>query len=176
MCFRHKSAHRNACDCFSDTDLLTVLVKRAGVGWHVPKAMMLFENVNERWAKCLYAIYLFWAFATAIPRIAVVCLYLRIFHSRRMRVATWIVLSVIVAAMCANIFAGIFACWPVQYAWDKSIAGKCFNIPLWFRLSPVPVIVTDIPLLILPIPQVLALEMTPLKKTGVILTFMTGSL
>ena len=131
----------------------------------------------SRWAKPLFAIYFFWDWGTVFPRLSVVALYLRIFSGRSVRVSCWALIVFIVAYGFAFNLAAIFACSPVRFFWDKTIeGGKCFNIQLFFQISTLPLIVSDIPLLLLPIPQVLKLEMTRDRKVGVLLTFFTGGL
>lgn len=131
----------------------------------------------ERWGKVLFAIYFFWDWATVFPRLSVIALYLRIFSGKSIRVCCWALITFIVAYGIAFQLAAIFACSPVQFAWNRNIeGGKCFNIQLFFQLSTLPLIISDIPLLLLPIPQVWKLEMTRARKVGVILTFLTGGL
>lgn len=151
-----------------------VHVKYAGVGYHVPRAQQLYTDVLGNWGKTLYAIFWFWNLGTIFPRLAILALYLRIFSSIRYRIATYILGAFIVAYGIAFQLVGLFICTPVNFLWSHDVNGHCINIQLFFQLSTLPLIIADIPMLLLPIPQVWALDMTRNKRIGVILTFMTG--
>ena len=160
-------------------------VKWAYVGWHIEKVVMILDPEDPtngellaiaRWGKVLFAIYFFWNWACVFPRLSVLALYLRIFAKKNIRIGCYILMAWIVAYGFAFQLAAIFACTPVQYAWNRRIEGKCFNIQLFFQLSTVPLILSDPFVILLPIREVLKLEMTRARRVGVVATFLTGIL
>ncbi|KAF2034564.1 hypothetical protein EK21DRAFT_40690, partial [Setomelanomma holmii] len=111
-------------------------------------------------------------------KIAVVCLYYRIFavSTRHFRIACHVMNAWVVASGMAFIIATVFQCTPVAAFWDRSIPGfKCFkNEPWWISYATVQ-ITTDFMLLAMPIPQILRLSMTKAEKLGICLVFGTGA-
>lgn len=114
--------------------------------------------------------------SVALPKISILCLYLRIFVKRGTRIACYVLIGVITANWIAFSIADIFQCTPVAYQWDKSIAhGTCFNDTLFSRASSVPNIITDVVMLVLPIPVLWRLQTSTVRKLGLTVVFFTGS-
>jgi hypothetical protein len=55
------------------------------------------------------------------------------------------------------------------------VDGHCVNINAWFRYSRIVNIVSDVIMLILPIPHVIRLQSTMRLKVGLLITFLLGS-
>ncbi|KAK8012293.1 hypothetical protein PG991_009668 [Apiospora marii] len=71
-------------------------------------------------------------------------------------------------------FATIFACDPIARQWDISIPGKCNNPEILPYLSGAVSSVTDIFVLLLPVPLVWNLHAPMKKKVGVLAVFSVG--
>lgn len=156
--------------------LVIAMVNDAGVGHHL--AAVLLHNSTElvSWAKSLYALEWLYLTAVALPKISVLCLYLRLFTNRTARLTCYMLIGVIVANWVAFLLASTFQCSPVVYQWNKSIAdGKCFNVEALYKASSAPNIATDVVILILPIPTVWLLKASRIRKLGLMLVFLTGS-
>ena len=150
-----------------------------GAGLHIGKAIEIYgtkEQALSRWYKILYALMFCWDWATVFPRLSIIFLYLRIFSNKKVRIACWVLIGWALAYGLAFQFAAMFACVPINRFWNDMAHSKCINFPLFFKLSTVPLIVSDIPMLIIPIPQVWKLETTKLRRIGIIILFMTGLL
>ena len=81
-------------------------------------------------------------------------------------------------AWCVSlIFAVVFSCRPVAFFWDKTIkGGTCIdenNLAYGITATN---IVTDIVVLILPIPWMWGLQMPAAKKMAIVGMFLLGSL
>ena len=161
------------------TDVLRLniaMVNDAGVGRHLTAVLIEDPRRLVNWFKSIYA--LEWLFFTsvALPKISILCLYLRIFTTRGARITCYVMIGVIVANWIAFVFAATFQCTPVAYQWDKKIpGGRCFDISAFYKSSSVPNIATDLVVLILPIPTVLALKASMIRKLGLMFVFLTGS-
>lgn len=156
--------------------LIIAMVNDAGVGHHL--AAVLLHNSTDlvSWAKSLYALEWLYLTAVALPKISVLCLYLRLFTNRTARLTCYILIGVIIANWIAFLLASTFQCSPVVYQWDKSVAdGKCFNVGALYKASSAPNIATDVVILILPIPTVWLLKASRIRKLGLMLVFLTGS-
>lgn len=89
------------------------------------------------------------------------------------------VLGAFIIAWCITYLALIvFNCRPIRYFWDKSIpGGKCIGDGyLESYLLGAGNIVTDIAVLVLPIPWLVRLKLGRGKKMALIVTFVIGSL
>jgi hypothetical protein len=81
----------------------------------------------------------------------------------------------LVAGLCVSImFTAIFQCSPIAYAWDKSIKrGTCINELNYFRWISLPNVITDLAMLILPLPLVWKLHTSSGQKVGLTVIFIT---
>jgi hypothetical protein len=70
----------------------------------------------------------------------------------------------------------LFPCTPLKRTWDVSITeGSCIDRTPVFMATAVLNMITDILLLVLPIPMVMKLQMPRAQKLGVICAFGVGS-
>jgi hypothetical protein len=92
-----------------------------------------------------------------------------------------------IAAICAMVFAalwgimtvliGLFICRPFAFNWDPTIpGGKCGNQNAGYASVGVVDIVTDLVIMILPIPMVLNLHLPTANKIGLCSIFGFGLL
>ncbi|MCJ1403834.1 hypothetical protein MMC11_007057 [Xylographa trunciseda] len=149
----------------------------AGVGRHLAEVVTYHPDQLVSWEKSLYALEWLYLSSIALPKISIVALYLRIFTSRTARITCYILIFVIVANWISFIFASTFQCSPIAFQWDKTIAGgTCFNIEAAFKASGAPNIATDAVILVLPIPTVWRLKASWVRKAGLMIVFLTGSI
>ena len=74
-------------------------------------------------------------------------------------------------------FSLIFACNPVARSWDITIqTGSCVNRPALYIATAVLGIVTDVVLLVVPLPLVVSLQVSLQQKVGLVLMFAIGSM
>jgi hypothetical protein len=116
--------------------------------------------------------------AVTVPKLALLLLYLRIFAGRKIRIATWIVIGVVIAHfLVINILFWVTLCQPFAYKWDKSIpGGHCVDYTAAYRYVSIPNLVTDLALLVLPISTLWKLKMGKSRKVGILMTFLAGGL
>ena len=83
---------------------------------------------------------------------------------------------VVVGYSFALIFTLIFSCRPIAKGWDAAIAtGSCINRPVVYLATAIINIITDLAMLIIPIPMVLELKMPRVQKIGLMCMFVVGS-
>lgn len=129
------------------------------------------------WAKSLVATPILYLAAVLFPKLAILAIYLRIFVKKPYRVACYIVAGIITANWIGTTVAGFLLCIPFDYLWDKRIpGGHCFNVSAWFRWASLANIVTDVVMLVLPLPVIWKIHTTTHIKVGLTITFATGSL
>ena len=77
----------------------------------------------------------------------------------------------------AHIITVIFSCQPIPYFWDRTIkGGKCINENNFSYGTSAANILTDIAVLVLPIPWLWRLQMKTEKKVAIAGIFLLGSL
>ncbi|KAJ4296423.1 hypothetical protein N0V90_006468 [Kalmusia sp. IMI 367209] len=149
-------------------------VKRGGVGRHlqyVPK----HERIE--WLKSVYiAAPSLYATSASLPKLAVISMYLKIFSDRISRMCCWAVVFILAAFPIVSVPIIACQCRPIEFLWNKSIAGgHCVNQAYMFRYGSIPNIVTDVVMLILPMPLVWNLHASNKVKLGLFVTFLLGS-
>lgn len=128
--------------------------------------------------KTLYiAIPVIYCVAVTFPKLAILDIYLHVLVERWQRICCYVVAAIITLSMIVNIPTVIWQCSPVSYLWDKSIPGGwCNNIPEHYFLASIPNIVTDVAMLIIPLPMIWKLHTSRRVKWGLSATFLAGSM
>ncbi|KAI9722995.1 MAG: hypothetical protein M1812_001444 [Candelaria pacifica] len=111
---------------------------------------------------------------------SILFLYLRVMPTgqRKSRMSTYAVMAVIVGAIISLELSYIFACKPFSHRWNNAggSSATCIDVTLHGVINEIINIVTDILIIILPIPMIWSLHLSTRKKVGVILVFATGLL
>ncbi|KAL2856462.1 hypothetical protein BJY01DRAFT_263514 [Aspergillus pseudoustus] len=116
-----------------------------------------------------------WVLSLSCTKISILFLYLRIFPVRWLVVSSWITMSVIVAWAIATILAGCLICRPFAMNWDPTIrGGKCGDQVASFTATGVINLLTDVVVLVLPMPSLYRLQMATYKKVTLIAVFGLG--
>ena len=157
------------------TEFFPVMVQVADVGHHLPAVLIHSPSKLATWAKCIYALGWIYLAAVALPKLSILCLYLRIFVQSSYRMVTYILIGIVIANWIAFILASIFQCSPFEYQWNKKISGHCFDVQTFYELLNVPNILTDAVMLVLPMPMVWHLSIPRAHKLGLTLVFLAGS-
>lgn len=157
---------------------LTLLsVHIAGVGQHLPAVLAANPATLLTWGKIIYALLIIYSLAVAFPKLSILALYLRIFTEKPYRISTWVVAAIISGTAIAVSLVGFFQCSPVPLAWDKSIeGGTCIDVALFYVYCSVPNVLTDVAMLLLPIPMILKLHTNQSQKIGLSFIFLLGTI
>ena len=92
------------------------------------------------------------------------------------RIFLYIILVVIVSVYLSATVVAVFQCIPISYTWDKRTPGRCLDLILLYYLGAANNIVTDLMILVLPMPVVWNLQMPRSKKYAVTGVFLMGGL
>jgi hypothetical protein len=112
----------------------------------------------------------------ALVKISILIQYLRIFVSKSMRITNWTILAVVSVYSLITILASVFVCYPIYYFWDKSYTGpsSCLNQKaLWFSNASLNIL-SDLAILIAPMPALSSLQLPRRQKIGVMFVFALG--
>ncbi|KAF1976974.1 hypothetical protein BU23DRAFT_453532 [Bimuria novae-zelandiae CBS 107.79] len=154
----------------------SVTVKWGGAGRHVeaiflegPHQLIVRNQIDK-------AVEFIDLEAISGSKLAILCLYLRIFTARPYRIATYLIGTLIILTTVAAHILSLTICKPMSYQWNPfQPPGHCGDIILAYQMICVPNITTDVMMLILPLPAVLKLRVGTAAKVGLVITFLTGS-
>ena len=152
------------------------MVKIGGLGRHAA-AFESDPSILVRCVKLEVAFICVYLCAVTVPKLAILGLYLRIFPEKPYRLACYVISGVLVASLVANITTVSVICIPLKALWDPPIqSAHCINQNAFFRYSTLPNIITDLCMLILPLPVIWRMSLSTRDKLGLSLTFCTGSM
>ncbi|KAN0083885.1 putative integral membrane protein [Elaphomyces granulatus] len=101
--------------------------------------------------------------------------YLRVFPITRIRILCYIIIGALGAFALAAIITSIVTCMPVSKFWNPAQPGYCLNREaMWFSHSAFHIL-TDVVLLILPMPVINSLQLPKRQKYALMLIFALGS-
>jgi hypothetical protein len=141
---------------------------------HLKTTLLVQDVVN--WWKLQFVTTLLYPPAVVLPKLSIICLYLRIFTIRRYRYAAFVIAAVLIINWAACWIIDIAVCHPRALSSDKSMTeGYCLNHVTLIWIS-VPNIATDIAILVLPHPIFWRLQTSRAQKIGLTMTFLTGSM
>ncbi|KAL9122552.1 MAG: hypothetical protein Q9187_000895 [Circinaria calcarea] len=152
-------------------------VKRAGVGYHTTYLEAQAPEKVTRWGKYLVAISTLYFGGINIPKLAILAFYRRLFSKKRIRLAIHLLAGCLIALTLSTVVTAFVACIPYAANWDPNIPGAvCINKEAFFIWGSIPNILSDIIMLILPMPVVWKLHTSTRLKIGLTITFAVGSL
>ncbi len=83
---------------------------------------------------------------------------------------------IVVVWWVGTILADALMCIPIEHNWNPEIPAHCGNKQLLAILPPIPWIVTDLAILIMPMPMVYKLQLPGLQRVGLAALFLLGGL
>ncbi|KAF2136955.1 uncharacterized protein K452DRAFT_362205 [Aplosporella prunicola CBS 121167] len=143
-----------------------------GMGMHM--AEIGIPNVSANF-KVLVAFEFVYGLSIAAVKCSYLAFYLRVFPQKRFQTAVYWCLGLIVAIFIANALQIFLICRPVAGNWDPLIPGLvCGSRPISFAIIGALNMVTDLIIILLPLPLVLGLQMDRRTKWGLCLMFGLG--
>jgi hypothetical protein len=101
----------------------------------------------------------------------------RIFDKPMLKLAARILIGVSCCWMAMGILIGCFICHPIQMNWNPfTLGGKCGNQKRAFAITGIVDVVTDLAILLVPIPMVWKLQLPKANKLGLLVIFCMGIL
>ncbi|KAL8836141.1 MAG: hypothetical protein Q9170_003034 [Blastenia crenularia] len=147
------------------------------LGYHQAAVIATHPTKLVRRSKFILAAPLLYLIAVLFPKLSILATYLRIFISPSYRISCYALAAFLVANWFTFTVACFKMCTPLPYLWDRKIAGgHCFDINQFYRWSAFPNIVTDVAMLVLPLPVVWKLHTSQNIKIGLTIMFTTGSI
>lgn len=151
------------------------MIEIGGVGRHV-EAVSHGELIE--WAKCILAFEFIYLTSIALPKMAIVFLYLKLFNWKGVMRNLAILLQITIASTSLSlIIAACFQCRPLSAWWEEGVdGGKCFNVEAFFHAQSIPSIVLDLFVMALPVRTIWGLKLPVYKRIGLVMIFVVASL
>ena len=127
---------------------------------------------SAQWASATVVIYVP---ATALPKVAILIHYLRIYPEKNFRIVVYTVLSVTVGYMIAICLVLIFRCHPLAKNWNPTLPGHCILL-LPYVWNGILNVMTDLMVILVPVPRLVAWKVTLRRKLVISVMLATGSL
>lgn len=160
---------------FTVAGFLTML--GLGVGLHIDALGASAAELPETLTIVVLVTNCFYFWNMAVTKVSVLFLYVRIFRFKSyLTRAAWIIGAIVVAWAITITFLTIFNCFPVSKLWDSSVPGHCMSRVVPRAVNALMTILSDVVILVLPIPKVWKLQMPMAKKAAVLFAFSLGSL
>lgn len=112
----------------------------------------------------------------ACTKFSILFQYLRIFPSRPFRISCYVAMGVVASYSTWAIVSGFVNCVPIAKFWNRSIQGYCLSFEaLWFFNASMNIL-TDLALLIMPMPLLSQLQLPRMQKIALVGVFAIGGL
>ncbi|KAM0285966.1 hypothetical protein ACHAQH_001154 [Verticillium albo-atrum] len=138
-----------------------------------------FWNVDPTKAPTILQLFwtaqMFYILTQVTAKVSILILFWRIFTTRWFRITVWCGATFLVTHGLLFLLLIVFQCLPVRAIWDKSLDAKCLNVTAIGWAGAIFSILEDIAILLLPITEVLKLQLTLKKKIAVCILFGIGS-
>ncbi|CAH0054997.1 unnamed protein product [Clonostachys solani] len=152
-------------------------VRIGGVGRHLAVILATDPVAIQNWAKLAYSMETTYCAAIAFPKLSILASYLRIFTTKPFRIAAYCVAAFVSATAIAGIITSLTICSTFAGRWDtKVFPGNCRNILAYWKGMSVPNIVSDVVMLVLPMPVIWRLHIERRQKVALMFVFLLGSL
>lgn len=124
-----------------------------------------------------YGIEFLYATCLGCTKISLVITMMRVFFVRKFQIAAWAVITMCFMWMLFTILIGLFICWPVPMNWNANTeGGRCGDQMTAFAAVGVVDLVTDLAIIILPVPMSLSLQLKWRHKMALLVVFGAGIL
>ncbi|KAL2150090.1 hypothetical protein VTH82DRAFT_7766 [Thermothelomyces myriococcoides] len=126
-------------------------------------------------SQLLLAVQILWAVSLSLSKISILILYAKIFSVPAFIWAARITTVFIIMWALTTSIMGLTICQPFAFNWDPTIpGGHCGNQVLSYKITGVLNLVTDIVVLLLPMPYLYGLNLALYKKLVLMVTFAVG--
>ena len=109
-----------------------------------------------------------------LVKLSIIATYHRIFPTIVLRRVLYVLAAVILAVWIVNIFTTIFQCKPISGAWNFDIAPKCISVMKVYYFSTAFSILTDVLLVVVPLPLFWKLKLPVREKWIITVLFGLG--
>lgn len=98
------------------------------------------------------------------------------FTNQKFRLALKILMAFLFIHGFMFLLLMVFQCLPIESIWDRSIQGRCLNVSAISYGGAACSILEDIILIVIPIPELIKLQLGKKKRMALVCMFAIGSL
>ncbi|KAI1416401.1 hypothetical protein F5Y13DRAFT_116704 [Hypoxylon sp. FL1857] len=139
------------------------------------QAMAIPMDTLEMFLKLLVVSQIIFTTGLMLVKVSILQLYLRIFPSKRFKIAVYIMTGIVLSWWTAITLLTIFQCDPIEMSYKPWLDGHCIDLEGAFYGSGVPDIVVDFLILCLPLRQVWKLNTSLSNKLVIGFFFASGA-
>lgn len=165
--------------CLALTKLVTAVgVHEAGIGLHVEYLEETEPEIIPKFLKYLMTYAIIYEATVNWPKLSICLFYYRLFPQRITRFILLVIAFILIATAVSTVIATLASCDPFWANWGNSEeqAKYCFNRETLFIWLSFPNIITDVAMLVLPLPVVWKLNAPMAIRLGLTATFVISSL
>ncbi|KAI0013158.1 hypothetical protein F4779DRAFT_566026 [Xylariaceae sp. FL0662B] len=142
-----------------------------GMGIHVEQVPM--EHIVME-AKFLLVAEILYVFNLVWTKLAILLMFYRIFRFSYFKTAAYIIGGFIIIWVITITFLFIFICVPVEKMWYPDLPGRCIHQVATWIANAASTILSDIAILVLPMPRIWQLQLRRAEKIGLTFAFGLG--
>ncbi|KUI66311.1 hypothetical protein VM1G_01527 [Cytospora mali] len=163
---------------FIATGIAIGALKNGGVGYHAEWLTVYHPYLVTSFLKYLMAIATWYFLTCGLGKLAICVFYRTLFPQRSVLIILCITSGIIICTAIATSVANLAACTPFSASWGSSEeqAAGCFDKEKLYIWASFPNIITDVILLVLPLPITWKLNTTKRLKVALTFTFLIGSI
>lgn len=153
------------------------MVYACGVGHHATYILATNPATYISWAKSAVAVEVIYCTSVVFPKLSILAMYLRLFVVKKVyRYIIFTLMFIVAANGVAGDFTSLLSCRPLATRWNPALGGDCINVTNYWRFINLANIISDIAMLVFPLPFIWKLHVSPPQKVGLTILFLTGSL
>jgi hypothetical protein len=138
--------------------------------WSVPPENITILRLLYYVSQILYVL------VQNLAKFSILLLYLRIFANKRFRLIANVCVGFMICHILAFLFAVALQCVPVKSIWDPMVSGKCINSLALVYAGAGLSIFEDVVIMVLPVMELMHLNLDLRKRIALVFIFALGSL
>ncbi|KAL8998557.1 MAG: hypothetical protein Q9169_002397 [Polycauliona sp. 2 TL-2023] len=152
-------------------NIISVIEGGAGLSKHD-----LSDSKLRIYWKSMFAIIITWPIAQSFTKISILLFYIQLFPTKWFTYSAYTLIVAVSAWMIQQCLASLLLCHPISFNWDASVTGTCGNVAANCLAGAGINTLTDILILILPMPIIWRLQVPLRSKVILSAIFGFGSL
>ncbi|MCJ1379282.1 hypothetical protein MMC17_002383 [Xylographa soralifera] len=128
----------------------------------------------ETYLKYVYAQQMAWVWMMPTIKVAILLFYYRLFPHEMFRKIIYGVGAFVLLCLVSTFFGFLFQCVPIRSFWQQQLEHHCFMQDPFYLAVAVLSLVSDVVILVMPMPLVWALHTSKQRKIGLSLVFLLG--
>lgn len=126
--------------------------------------------------KCFYVLQLTYVATLPLVKFSVLLFYYRIFPQQKFRYALYGMGTFLILFFLSSVLAVVLQCRPIHAFWEPEIPHHCFNQVAFYIAQGSLNFVSDVMVVVMPIPLIWKLRLPLIRRIGLIIVFLLGGL